>query len=450
MNNSFIPQAVEIVQKAIEADNNQDYETALQLYKRSLEYFMTGLKYEQNPSTKASITERVNGYMKRAEQIKNVLEETSKPKPKGGNGGSATRSKDDKDSKEDDEKTKMRGALANAIVAEKPNVKWDDVAGLEMAKDALKEAVILPARFPQLFVGKRKPCKGILLFGPPGTGKSFLAKALATEADSTFYSVSSSDLVSKWQGESERLVKSMFDMARESKPSIIFIDEIDSLCTARSEGESESSRRIKTEFLVQMDGVGSAQGGVLVLGATNVPWELDPAMRRRFEKRVYIALPERVARTSMFKLNLGDTPHNLTDIEFSILGEKAEGYSGSDVAVLVREALMEPLRKCQSARQFLRDAKGNFYPCEEYPNCLHCPMLLSDEMRGSKLYTTEKVCGYCRAVRMSLFDVPSEKLVVPVVMFQDFEKALTRAHSSVGVDELQRFVKWTEDFGQDG
>lgn len=154
-------------------------------------------------------------------------------------------------------------------MSESPNVQWDDVAGLAQAKEALKEAVILPIKFPQLFTGKRTPWRGILLYGPPGTGKSFLAKAVATEAKSTFFSVSSSDLVSKWMGESERyvrfqflvrsvlmmwirLVKQLFTMAREQKPAIIFIDEIDSLTGTRGEGESEASRRIKTEFLVQV------------------------------------------------------------------------------------------------------------------------------------------------------------------------------------------------------
>lgn len=159
-----------------------------------------------------------------------------------------------KDEKEDDaEKTKFQAQLSDAIVMEKPNVRWDDVAGLEAAKEALKEAVILPIKFPHLFTGKRTPWQGILLYGPPGTGKSYLAKAVATEANkSTFFSISSSDLVSKWLGESEKLVKNLFELAREHRPSIVFIDEVDSLCSSRSDSESESARRIKTEFLVQM------------------------------------------------------------------------------------------------------------------------------------------------------------------------------------------------------
>lgn len=209
-----------------------------------------------------------------------------------------------RDRKEDDDQDpevkKLRAGLTGAILSEKPNVKWDDVAGLEGAKASLKEAVILPIKFPHLFTGKRTPWRGILLYGPPGTGKSYLAKAVATEAKSTFFSVSSSDLVSKWQGDSERyvhvlsvlsfwfdltrirrLVKQLFEMAREQKPAIIFIDEVDSLASSRNESESEGSRRIKTEFLVQMNGVGHDDTGVLVLGATNIPWQLDSGIKRR-------------------------------------------------------------------------------------------------------------------------------------------------------------------------
>jgi vacuolar protein-sorting-associated protein 4 len=207
----------------------------------------------------------------------------------------------------------MKGALSSAIVTETPNVSWDDVSGLEGAKEALKEAVVLPIRFPQLFDETRKPWRGILLFGPPGTGKSYLAKACATECEGTFFSVSSSDLVSKWMGESEKLIKQLFSMAREKKPSIIFIDEVDSLCGSRSEGENDSSRRIKTEFLVQMQGTATNNDGVLVLGATNVPWELDNAIRRRFQKRIYISLPDANARAGIFKIRSGTTKSGVTE-----------------------------------------------------------------------------------------------------------------------------------------
>ncbi|ETN24332.1 hypothetical protein, variant 4 [Phytophthora nicotianae INRA-310] len=351
MENRFIPQAIEIVTEAIKEDNSKNYQEAFRLYKKALEHFMIGVKYEKNPTSKEIIMKRVEGYMTRAEQLRGMLEKETAPKPV------AAVVDMDKGDKEDDDETdaetaKLRGSLASAVVSEKPNVKWDDVAGLDAAKEALKEAVILPARFPQLFTGKRRPWKGILLYGPPGTGKSYLAQAVATEADATFFSVSSSSLVSKWQGESEKLVKNLFEMAREKKPAIIFIDEIDSLCSSRSEGESDSTRRIKNEFLVQMQGIGNKHDGVLVLGATNVPWELDPAMRRRFEKRIYIPLPDIEARKVMLGIHLGDTPNELSDSNFTAIAEKTEGCSGSDISVLVRDALMEPLRKCQQAQFF--------------------------------------------------------------------------------------------------
>ena len=304
----------------------------------------------------------------------------------------------------------------------------------------------MPTRFPQLFTGNRRPFKGILLYGPPGTGKSFLAKAVATEADSTFFSISSADLISKWQGESERLVRNLFELAREAGRAIIFIDEVDSLCGSRSEGESDSSRRVKTEFLVQMDGVGRTDGQVLVLGATNVPWELDAAIRRRFEKRVYIPLPEAEARSFMFQLHLGDTPNELTEEDFERLGAMTQGASGSDIKVIVKEALMEPLRRCQQAKQFIVDAEGNYHPCQKYPNCPRCPPKLSTDKPGQ---TYE--CSHCGAIRMELWDLPDpNKLVAPVVVIADFERAMSHAFSSVSPEELKRFVDWTKQFGQDG
>mmetsp|Transcript_19239 Transcript_19239/g.25343 ORF Transcript_19239/g.25343 Transcript_19239/m.25343 type:complete len:452 (+) Transcript_19239:162-1517(+) len=448
--NQFIPKAIDIVKQAIEKDNNQEYQEALQLYGRALDYFMTGLKYEKNETSRATIMKRVDGYLQRAETLKEIIAGggTAVPGTKGDGGATAMAKREDtKQNADDAEAKRLRGALDSAIVTEKPNISWDDVAGLEQAKDSLKEAVILPVRFPQMFVGKIEPWKGILLYGPPGTGKSYLAKAVATEADSTFFAVSSSDLVSKWQGESERLVRNLFELAREAGNAIIFIDEVDSLCGSRSEGENDSARRIKTEFLVQMQGVkNTGDSKVLVLGATNVPWELDAAIRRRFEKRIYIPLPEQEARTCMFHIHVGDTPNTLTEEEFERLGEMSEGYSGSDISVLIREALYEPVRKCQQAKQWILTEEGLYTPCENYPSCHQCPPKLSSDPPG----TQYPPCQNCNAVRISLYDIASDKLKVPILTFADFEKALMKARPSVAPEELDQFVDWTEEFGQEG
>jgi len=290
----------------------------------------------------------------------------------------------------------------------------------------LKEAAILPIKFPSLFQGNRKPWSGILLYGPPGTGKSFIAQAVATEAESTFFSVSSSDLISKWQGESEKLVKSLFQTARKNKPAVIFIDEIDSICGARSDGENDSTRRVKTEMLVQMQGVGTDNKGVLVLAATNTPWFLDPAVRRRFEKRVYIPLPDRAARRELLMIHSGkdgrevlvDSPEMVADIV-----DLTEGYSGSDISIIVREALMGPVRRCQKAKYFVRTDSGKLTP--------------TDDPTGAQ--------------EMSIYDLEDEKeLEIPQLTADDYMEATLGVPSSVGHADLGRYIEWTEQFGAEG
>ncbi|KAJ4363798.1 Vacuolar protein sorting-associated protein 4 [Ascochyta clinopodiicola] len=431
----FLGRAIEQVKKAIETDTAGDYEAAYQQYYSALELFMLALKWEKNQKSKDMIRGKVAEYMERAEKLKQHLNQNDasnrkKPSAMGANGksagGSGKGGKDDEDGEQDADSKKLRGALAGAILTEKPNIRWEDVAGLEGAKEALKEAVILPIKFPHLFTGKRQPWKGILLYGPPGTGKSYLAKAVATEANSTFFSVSSSDLVSKWMGESERLVKQLFGMARENKPSIIFIDEIDALCGPRGEGESEASRRIKTELLVQMDGVGKDSKGVLILGATNIPWQLDSAIRRRFQRRVHISLPDTPARMRMFELAVGNTPWELSQADYRQLADLSEGYSGSDISIAVQDALMQPVRLIQTATHYKPvdvDGQTKWTPCSP---------------------------GDSQAQEKSWTDLDGDELLEPPLRVRDFVKAIKGSRPTVSGEDLSKNADWTKEFGSEG
>jgi len=204
---------------------------------------------------------------------------------------------------------------------------------------------------------------------------------------------------------------------------------VDSLVSARGDGENESARRVKTEFLVQMDGVGKGQTGVLVLGATNTPWELDPAIRRRFEKRVYIPLPDTPARARIFKVSVGDTPNSLEEKDYKELAELTDGYSGADISVLVRDALYEPVRNCQMATHFKKvpDPSGKqqflWEPCSS---------------------------GDPKASEMNLMDIESELLKPIDITKKHFKKALKSAKPTVGKEDLARFEEWTKQFGQEG
>lgn len=363
--------AVAIVQRAIEADQKGDNSEAFSLYLQSFEWFELALKYEKNQKTVEKLKTKLCEYIKRAEELK---------------------------------KTEVK---SDFLPVNCSKVLWSDICGLENVKNLLKESVIMPIKQPQIFKDVR-PWKGILLYGPPGTGKSFLAKAVATEAAATFFSISASDIVSKWVGDSEQHVKALFNAAREQKPSIIFIDEVESLCAQRSDTEHSSSSRLVTEFLVQMDGVGNNTDGILILGATNLPWLLDAGIRRRFEQRIYIPLPDESARLQMFKND-------------KKLAKMTEGYSGADIAIIINKAKMQPIRITQTSTHF-KKIGDKFIACSP---------------------------GDVDAIEMNWMDIEKGKLLVPEIKKSDYVKSVEETKPSVNQKELYRFEEWTRDYGSE-
>ena len=235
-------------------------------------------------------------------------------------------------------------SIEQEIIDRSSSVTWDSISGLAQAKDILQEAIIKPILYPNIYTGLRAPPKGILLFGPPGTGKTLLAKAVASQCNATFLNVSSATLTSKNYGDAEKLVRAMFSVAKKHQPSVIFIDEVDSILGARGEGQHEASRRLETEFLVQMDGVGSnSEDRVLLIAATNRPQELDEAVRRRLTKRIYIPLPDPVTRETLI-CNLMKGNGKISNSDLRKLVGNSDGYSGSDLAALCKEAALDSVR----------------------------------------------------------------------------------------------------------
>ncbi|XP_030373489.1 katanin p60 ATPase-containing subunit A1 isoform X4 [Scaptodrosophila lebanonensis] len=296
--------------------------------------------------------------------------------------------------------TRLVDTLEKDILQRHPGVKWTDVAGLNEAKTILQEAVVLPIIMPDFFKGIRRPWRGVLMVGPPGTGKTMMAKAVATECGTTFFNVSSSTLTSKYRGESEKLVRLLFEMARFYAPSTIFIDEIDALCASRgSDSEHEASRRFKAELLIQMDGLTMQDDKVImVLAATNHPWDIDEAFRRRFEKRIYIPLPNEETRSALLKLCLRDVCLS-PNLNTNLIGDELSGYSGSDISNVCRDASMMAMRRQISGR------------------------------------TPEQI----KQIRREDVDLP--------ITLQDFQDAMQRTKKSVSADDVTRFEKWMEEYG---
>ncbi|XP_068981938.1 spastin isoform X3 [Bombus flavifrons] len=241
---------------------------------------------------------------------------------------------------------KLAQVILDEILEGGAAVHWEDIAGQETAKQALQEIVILPSLRPELFTGLRTPARGLLLFGPPGNGKTLLARAVATQCNATFFSISAASLTSKYVGEGEKLVRALFAIARELQPSVIFVDEVDSLLSERRDNEHEASRRLKTEFLVEFDGLPcNPEERVLVMAATNRPQELDEAALRRFTKRVYVTLPDLRTRIMLLKRLLAKHNDPLTPEELNEMAVLTQGYSGSDLTGLAKDAALGPIRE---------------------------------------------------------------------------------------------------------
>lgn len=228
------------------------------------------------------------------------------------------------------------------IVTQKPITTWEDIGGLEEAKGTLRQAIILP------FV-RGKPdfvtiTKSILLYGPPGTGKTMLAKASSSTLNATFFEAKASSLLSKYFGESSKIISALFSKARKLQPSLVFMDEIDSLAPSRDSGIDESSRRVLGQMLEEMDGFESRHDDkVLFMGATNKPWDLDDALLSRFQRKIFVPLPDAASRKLIFEIHLLGA--DLGNVDLNELVEKSTGYSGRDIAALCQEAVTLMIRE---------------------------------------------------------------------------------------------------------
>jgi vacuolar protein-sorting-associated protein 4 len=362
---SPLEKGIAYAEQAAEADTANDLHKALDLYRLSLEFLNHARKYAQSPLVAARIADAMLPRLQRAEELKAQLYESTAASS-GKNGAVITGS--DQTRKDADER---KTSLGSTALSERPTTRLRDVAGLEDVKQALREAVLLPMQAPHLLRGRACPWKGILMYGPPGTGKTHIARAIAGEAGCAFFSVSASDLINKYYGESEARVRGLYEMAREQRPSIIFVDEIESVVPVRggSSGEgggggvSSHMDRVVTEFLKQVDGLGIDNTGILTLAATNLPWQIDSAALRRFERRIYVPLPDEEARAAMVTpdmIKVGATPAQILD-----LVSATAGYSGSDIKNLLKDGDMRCLRRVLDATHYCPSPteSGAYVPC---------------------------------------------------------------------------------------
>ncbi|CAG2066887.1 unnamed protein product [Timema podura] len=303
-----------------------------------------------------------------------------------------------------DSERKLKTIAEGIVLVDKPALRWSDIIGLDAVKEDLKESLKLVTESPHISTDRVTQWNRILLFGPNGNGKTMLAKALASESeDTTYISVSSSEITTKSFEEPEKLVQNLFHLTREQRPSILFLDEVDYLNPTDPKDQSGSTKRIRKEFMKQMLSFHSDNDGILLLAATNVPWTLDGNIINWFVNKLYIPLPGERARIDMFELYLGDTSHSLTDDDLKRLGKEMTYVSGEEISSSVRDVLKKSTEAVHAATHFRRVvASPRTYPRHVVDDLwAPCP---SD---------------FPGAVELNWADLPADKLYWPPISLSD-------------------------------
>jgi SpoVK/Ycf46/Vps4 family AAA+-type ATPase len=325
-----------------------------------------------------------------------------------------------------------RALCQNIVFPEHIGVTYDQIGGLDEVKELLRQSVTYPLKYPSLYSEgiARESCKGVLLFGPPGTGKTMLAKAVATEGGATFLSVDASSVENKWLGESEKNAKAVFTLARRLAPCVIFLDEVDSLLSSR-EGTGDDSAHgtltsVKTTMMSEWDGLNSGTNGenaprVIVIGSTNRPFDLDEAVLRRFPRRILVDLPDLDTRREILEVTMAENRIE-PSVNFTSIAERLEGYTGSDIKEVCREAVVRISH--EQAKMLDRGLWSSPSSSSEESNS-------ADSKKSSR--TT--LAGLQR--------------LRPVIM-DDFEVAMSKLKRSVSEKgrELARVWEWNDEYGE--